>query len=612
MLGTVLPGPALLGGGGGDGTVGSSLIVSPTHALLVAAAGLLLYGFYRWALPRPIPGIPHNAAAANSVLGDIPSLLEGIGRTGEFNLWLLEQASRLGSPLFQVLIRPLGRPIVVMADFREAQDMLLRRRDFDRSSLVADMLEGAGRKHHINMKTGPEWRQHRRLLQDLMSPQFLNEVAAPTVYAGVARLIRLWGDKARAAGGRPFPAETDIYYAALDAVTAFVFGGGFPSSAIRPTVELVGALADDDVARLRARADAGGGGPVDFPEGRCDEKLQATLDVAASIEKLQGSPIPRLKWWFLEKLPAMRRTFRVKKAYVREEIAKALGRLQEVGNEESKALSAVELVVLRERKMAENEGRQPDFFSETMVDEVFGVVVAGHDTTSTTVCWGVKLLADHPAAQAALRSALRSALPDALADNRSPTAREILGARIPRLDAAMEEILRCGGAAPLVDREALCDTELLGHRVPRGTVVICLNRGPGMLRPALPVDEAARSESSRAAGGAKVRAWDDADVAQFRPERWLVAGSAAAAAGEEELEFDQHAGPQLAFGLGPRGCFGRRLAYLELRIILTLIVWNFELLPCPEELSGYGAREGLTYKPKDCYVRLSALGVKDE
>ncbi|KAK2025769.1 cytochrome P450 [Colletotrichum zoysiae] len=615
MLGTVLPGPTL--GGGGDGTVVSNLIVSPAHALLAAAAGLLLYGFYRWALPRPIPGIPHNAAAANNILGDIPSLLEGVGRTGEFNLWLLEQASRLGSPLFQVLIRPLGRPVVVMADFREAQDVLLRRRDdFDRSSLVADMLEGAGREHHINMKTGPEWRRHRRLLQDLMSPQFLNEVAAPTVYAGVARLVGLWRDKARVADGRPFSAETDIYYAALDAVTAFVFGGGFPSSAIRPTVDLVEALADDDVARLRARADGGGGGgggsggPVDFPQGRCDEKLQATLDVAASIEKLQGSPIPRLKWWFLEKLPSMRRTFRIKKAYVREEIAKALRRLQEVGNEESKALSAVELVVLRERKMAENEGRQPDFFSETMVDEVFGVVVAGHDTTSTTVCWGVKLLADHPAAQTALRSALRSAFPDALADGRSPTVREISGARIPRLDAAMEEVLRCGGAAPLVDREALRDTEVLGHRVPRGTVVICLNRGPSMLRPALPVDEAARSESSRAAAGAgaKVRAWDDADIAQFRPERWLVAGSAAGA----DVEFDPQAGPQLAFGLGPRGCFGRRLAYLELRIILTLIVWNFELLPCPEELSGYGAREGLTYKPKDCYVRLSALGVKDE
>jgi len=606
MLSTALPGRTLGGGGDDDGAIGTNLI-PPSHALLVAVACLLFYGLYRWALPKPIPGIPHNAAAAKHILGDVPSLLEGIGRTGEFNLWLLEQASKLGSPLFQVLIRPLGKPIVVLADFREAQDMLMRRKDFDRSSLVADLLEGAGPKHHIIMKTGPEWKQHRRLLQDLMSPQFLNEVAAPTVYAGVMRLIKLWNDKAGIADGRPFSAETDIYYGALDAVMAFVFGGGFPSSAIRPTIELVEGLADDDVARLRQRADDGSG-PVGFPEGKCDETLQATLDVATSIQQLQGSPIPRIKWWLLEKLPAMRRTFRIKQAYVREEIAKALRRLQEVGNEESKALSAVELVVLRERRMAENEGRQPDFFSETMIDEVFGVVVAGHDTTSTTMCWGVKLLADHPGTQTTLRSALRSALPGALAENRSPTVREISGTRIPYLDAAMEEILRCGGAAPLLDREAICDTELLGRRIPKGTVVMCLSRGPSVLKPALPVDEAARSESSRAAKG---RAWDDADISQFRPERWLVEPPAGSAA-DAVAEFDQQAGPQLAFGLGTRGCFGRRLAYLELRIILTLIVWNFELLPCPEELSGYGAREGLTYKPKDCYVRLSALGVKDK
>ncbi|GKT41028.1 cytochrome P450 monooxygenase TRI13 [Colletotrichum spaethianum] len=601
MLGTVLPGRTL-----GDEKVVEANLVSPTHALCFAVAGLLFYVFYRWALPKPIPGIPHNAAAPKHILGDIPSLKEGIDRTGEFALWLLDQSSKLNSPLFQVLIRPLGKPIVVMTDFRETQDMLMRRKDFDRSSLVADLLEGAGRKHHIHMKTGPEWKQHRRLLQDLMSPQFLNEVAAPTVYSGVLRLVKLWSDKARIADGRPFAAETDIYYGALDAVTSFVFGGSFPHSAIRPTMELVEALGDDDVVRLRDQKGVSNDVPVDFPEGQCDEKLKATFDVAHSIEYLQGSPIPRIKWWFVKKLPSMRKTFQIKMSYTQEEIAKALKRLQEVGNEESKALSAVELIVLRERKLAENEGREPDYFSETMIDEVFGVVVAGHDTTSTTMCWGVKLLADNPQTQTTLRDALRSAFSDALAENRSPSVDEISGTKIPYLDAAMEEILRCGGAAPMVDREAVCDTELLGHHIPKGTVVLCLNKGPSMMKPALAVDEAKRSKSSQSA---KARAWDDADIGQFKPERWLVepAGSTDGA-----VEFDQQAGPQLAFGLGTRGCFGRRLAYLELRIILTLIVWNFELLPCPKALSGYGAREGLTYKPKDCYVRLSALGAKRE
>ncbi|KAF6811908.1 cytochrome p450 monooxygenase [Colletotrichum plurivorum] len=591
MIGALLPQRSLERG------AAQTNILTQSLAIVFAAAGLVLYLLYRWALPKPISDIPYNASGAKNLLGDIPSLVEGMQRTGEFNLWLLEQASKLRAPLFQVFIRPLGRPILVMCDFRESQDVLMRRKDFERSSMVGDLLEGVGPNHHIHMKTDGEWKRHRRLLQDLMSPAFLNEVAGPTVYKGVLRLIDLWTEKARLAGGRPFPAETDVYYAALDAVMVFTFGAGFPSSATGPLIDAVKALGADDIKKLRGPGDDD---VMAFPEGECDEKLKATLDVAGSVEHLIGSPIPRWKWWWVEKKPEIRKAMSIKKAFVLEEIAKALKRIQENGNEESKALSAVELIVLREKKLAENEGRQPEFFSSTMVDEVFGVVVAGHDTTSTTMCWGVKLLADNPQAQTKLREALRTGFADALAEGRSPTIREITSTKIPYLDATMEEILRCGGATPLVDREATCDTELLGHRIPKGTVVMCLSRGPSMLQPGFEVADSKRSKSSLMA---KARAWDDEDIGRFAPERWLVTGSD----GGAEAEFDQQAGPSLAFGLGTRGCFGRRLAYLELRILVTLIVWNFELLACPKELSGYGAREGLTYKPKDCYVRLRAL-----
>ncbi|KAF9877077.1 hypothetical protein CkaCkLH20_05343 [Colletotrichum karsti] len=594
MIGALLPAGSLSQAGSTD----ANLLTKP-YVLLSIAAMFLFYGFYRWALPKPISDIPYNVSATKNILGDIPSLLEGVKRTGEFNLWLQEQAANFGSPLFQVFIRPLSKPVLILCDFSEAQDIMMRRKDFDRSHMTADLLEGVGPNHHIHMKTNGEWKRHRRLLQDLMSPAFLNEVAGPTVYAGVQRLIDLWADKTRLADGRPFAAETDIYYGSLDAVIAFTFGGDFPNSAIRPTIDAVRSLTAEDIERLRGVSAAAKDKIMDFPQGECDEKLTATLDVAGSIEHLIGSPIPRIKWWFVERRPEISKAIQIKKAYVLEEIAKALQRLKEHGGEETKVLSAVELVVLREKKLAENENRQPDYFSSTMIDEVFGVVVAGHDTTSTTMSWGVKLLADNPSAQTKLREALRAGFADAAAEGRAPTIKEITNTKIHYLDAAMEEILRCGGAAPLLDREALCDTELLGHHIPKGTVVMCLGRGPSMMKPAIPVDDSKRSKSSIAA---KARVWEDEDIGQFKPERWL-AGDAE----KDSYEFDQQAGPQLAFGLGTRGCFGRRLAYLELRIIVTLIVWNFELLPCPEKLSGYGAKEGLTYKPKDCYVRLRAV-----
>ncbi|KAL2877902.1 hypothetical protein SGCOL_006852 [Colletotrichum sp. CLE4] len=592
MLGTILPNRSL-----GEQTPTEFTVFLPPHAIFFVAAGLLLYFLYRQALPKPIPGIPYNEAATKSILGDVASLQEGIARTGTFQIWLHEQAAKHNSPLFQIFIRPFGNPMLILSDFREAQDVLLRRsKEFDRASIVGDMISGVVPNHHIIMKTNSEWKHHRRLLQDLMSPQFLNENAAPIIYSGILQLIQLWNDKTRIAEGRPFLADSDIYYSVLDATTAFSFGAN-ARSAIRPTMELVKSLGADDIRRRRGLTPAGGEQPMSFPTAEIDENLKASLDVADAIEQLQGSPVPRIKWKFVERQPAVRRAVEIKNTFLREEISKALDRTQK--STASKGLSsAVELMVLREKKLAENDGRKPDFFSSTMMDEIYGLIIAGHDTTSSTLGWGVKLLGDKTDSQSKLREVLKSAFAGAVAENRNPTIKEIIGTKIPYLDAVVEEIVRHGSAAVLLDREAVCDTELFGYRIPKGTVILSPARGQSILKPSIPVDESRRSKSSQ---NAKARAWDDADITQFKPERWLVDPN------DASPEFDQQAGPQLAFGFGTRGCYGRRLAYLEMRIIVTMIVWNFQLLPCPKELSSYAPKEGFTYKPKDCYVRLQAL-----
>lgn len=236
--------------------------------------------------------------------------------------------------------------------------------------------------------------------------------------------------------------------------------------------------------------------------------------------------------------------------------------------------------------------------------QTFGFVIAGHETTSTTALWGMKLLADNPQPQAKLRRCLQATHAEALRTGRSPSIDEITSTNIPFLDAVMEEILRCGGTVPGVDRVALSDTQVFGYHIPKGTSVLMSSMGPGMLEPGFDVDENRRSESSRhAKTEGRDRAWDNDDIGKFKPERWLVP-----APGRTEIDddscFDSAAGPLLVFGLGIRGCYGKRLAYLELRTLLTMIIWNFELLRCPDELSGYAAIAGVTYRPKQCYARL--------
>lgn len=54
---------------------------------------------------------------------------------------------------------------------------------------------------------------------------------------------------------------------------------------------------------------------------------------------------------------------------------------------------------------------------------------------------------------------------------------------------------------------------------------------------------------------------------QFIPERWT---------GDERFRDDNHAAFQ-PFSTGPRNCIGRSLAYHEVRLLLSGVLWHFDL-----------------------------------
>jgi cytochrome P450 len=226
-------------------------------------------------------------------------------------------------------------------------------------------------------------------------------------------------------------------------------------------------------------------------------------------------------------------------------------------------------------------------------------------TTSAALGWIIKFLAENQDVQLRLRSEMRSAYGQAVEEGREPTFEELNQTRHPYIEAVVEEALRCHSTT--VTREATADTELLGYHIPKGTVVFCISNGPGFYKPALPVDDSKRSPTSKAA--AKPRGWNESqDMRAFNPNRWLVEKSGGnGESGETKLQFDGNSGPQLIFGSGPRGCFGRRLAYIEMRILTALTVWNFELLPTPLELSGHSATDGISHRAVQCYVRLQEI-----
>lgn len=235
--------------------------------------------------------------------------------------------------------------------------------------------------------------------------------------------------------------------------------------------------------------------------------------------------------------------------------------------------------------------------------------MAGQESSSSTLIWALKYLTNHQSTQRKLRQALRAAHGAALAEGRLPTAGEIVRAQVPFLDAVMDECLRLGTPIPFLARDAEVDTEILGVRIPKGTTVFAHALGPGMAGPALAgIDPGLRFPTAQ---GARTGRWaDDDDVARFRPERWLVeagrdprTGEEPAAAAAAAPAYDPNAGPFMAFGLGPRACFGRRMGLFEFRTSLTLLVWHFEFLEVPPSLAGYEARDGLTRRPKMPFIK---------
>lgn len=94
------------------------------YSAIVLAVG---YYLYRAALPKPIPGIPHNTVSAKSILGDAPAMIAFKTKTGDMVSWFTGELLKHDTPIIQLFLRPLGKPFVVISDFRETQDICVRR-----------------------------------------------------------------------------------------------------------------------------------------------------------------------------------------------------------------------------------------------------------------------------------------------------------------------------------------------------------------------------------------------------------------------------------------------------------------------------------------------------
>ncbi|HTV04865.1 MAG TPA: cytochrome P450 [Acidobacteriaceae bacterium] len=170
-----------------------------------------------------------------------------------------------------------------------------------------------------------------------------------------------------------------------------------------------------------------------------------------------------------------------------------------------------------------------------LVNEILTLIVAGHETTASTLNWTWYLLAQNPGAEEKLSKELNTLL-----SNEFPELCDLPKFTYTR--HVIEEALRLYPAGWLMTRKALKDDQLGDYFVPAGTEVYI---SPYIIQrhPAL---------------------WDDPD--SFNPDRF-----------ENVQAQERRAMKMIPFSAGPRKCIGELLARIEMQIHLMTIAKHLRL-----------------------------------
>lgn len=191
------------------------------------------------------------------------------------------------------------------------------------------------------------------------------------------------------------------------------------------------------------------------------------------------------------------------------------------------------------------------FTDDYLIDQSMDFMVAGQETTATSVAMTLYALSENPDVQVRLRDEIRAMLPSPSSGARVDAA---LVESLPYLTAVCNEVLRLFSPVVYCHRQtSVAGAVVSGVPIPVDTVVTV---APGLIH------------ESRHVWGERASVFD--------PERWLVRDD-----GSDGIKVDPLGGTGdiwavMPFTYGPRQCIGERFARGEMLSLVAQLVGRFE------------------------------------
>ncbi|MDO9237992.1 MAG: cytochrome P450 [Aquabacterium sp.] len=389
-----------------------------------------------------------------------------------------------------------GMQFMVVSDHELISSLLRDRPDtFRRSSRMQRIMSEMGIKDGVFAAEGSTWSKQRRMVMASFSPGQVRSYL-PALLNVTKRLQSRW--QLAAKQGASVDLQADLMRFTVDAVSGLAFG-----------VDVNTLSSNDDV-------------------------IQQHLDqIFPTIWRRMQAIVP---YWRVLKLPrdhALDRSVRAVNEAIRVFMADARVRLQDAQRRAAPPNLLEGMIVAAE---ASGSGITDD----DVVGNVFTMLLAGEDTTATSLSWMIYLLSRHPEALQRARDEV-----DRLMGPVDTWTAESLG-QLDYMEGCIHETMRLKPVGPFNAVEALVDTQVAGVRIPAKTGVLLVMRHDTLRDECFP------------------------QAQQFMPERWLPEA--------DHLAPDHAKRVSMPFGAGPRICPGRYLALLEIKLAAAMLLQSFDIV----------------------------------